>query len=376
MYFLQIDSNMYYCYSKETMKNLNNSSKTQVIENYDTVPAPILRRFGALIIDLILLFILNFLFGFAARPILEKTTNYTELETQLVREQKKSHLTKLNGVLEEDYSNIDEIDFDYDDNKQYYVGAEDYAQATYLFYTDYMAKRYQGTDGKYSNDWYITNVLLINTDKSLVEFIPDMTPVSMVIKNASTNTSTSENEIIYDDFLPEGLRFKSSTKAEDIQAFNINIYYDAIRTFNTIDVVSSLNVLLTIESAMLFVVSGSLVYLVLPLFLKDGKTLGKLLLGLGVTDKLGYKVGWASIMIRFVAFLVLYLLPLAINPLITFVITLVSLTVTTFTKKMRSLHDFISSTKLVDLKKSKIYLNPEEYRLAHIQEFMDKEAAE
>lgn len=349
------------------METINNSTKKVAIENLDIQPASILKRFGATIIDLVILFIIYFLFGLVSRPILTAATNFNDLNAALKVEQKKSHLTKLDGVLLDDYSNIDEVDFVQNDNGTVYVDVEDYAEATYLFYTDYMARNYDGAEDKYSHEWYLNNILLINTESSLFEKISENEGEIDLTMFASD--SSSEEPIVYDDFVPVGVKYKADVTPQEISEFNITIYSGAITELNRLDLVSDINMLLIMESMMLFVVSGSIVYLAVPLFLRNGQTLGKKILGIGVTDRYGYKLGTLSLVLRFFAFLVLYLLTLDINVLITFIIAFVSLTMTTFTKKMRSLHDFIASTRVVDLKKGIVYDNPEDYKLKHLEEF-------
>lgn len=350
------------------MNLFNNQSKQDFIENYDAQPAPIFRRFGAVLLDLVFLFILYALLGLASRPILSAVTNYQELNTQLTQEQKKSNLVKLDQELASDYSNIDEVEVVTIDGV-YRVEVENYAEATYLFYTDYMYRNYFIDEDTYTHEWYLTTVLKINTEDSLYQPLVVVDGVSII---RPSSVATSEDEVVYDDFLPAGVSIKSTTTPQDIAEYNVGIYSAAIGLFNQNDATRAINNLLLIESSMLFVIGGSVVYLALPLFLRNGQTLGKKLLKLAVTDRYGYRIGWAPTLIRFIAFLLLYILSLEINILIALIIIFVSLTTTVFSKKLRAIHDYIAGTRVIDDGKSTIYNQPEEYVKNHPDEFSTK----
>lgn len=346
------------------MNIIKNQTRKQVVENFDAQNAPIFKRFGATLVDLILLFVLYAILGLASRPILTSVSNFETLNTQLTAELKKSNLVKLDQELAEDYSNIDEVEI-VPLEGVYRVEVENYAKATYEFYTDYMYRNNYVDVATYTEEWYLVNVLKINETSSFFERVVPVDEVALILYSSTTTPASSSQEVVYDDFLPASVKYKSTTTPEQIAAFNIGIYSGAIGKFNENEFSKQISQLLLIESSMLFVVGGSLIYLLIPLLLKNGQTLGKKLLKLSVVDRYGYRIGALTTLIRFFAFLILYILSLEINMLIALVLIFVSLTMTVFSKKLRSIHDYIASTRVIDHGKSVIYDDYDDFLRNH-----------
>ncbi len=108
-------------------------------------------------------------------------------------------------------------------------------------------------------------------------------------------------------------------------------------------------------------------YLILPLCLKNGKTLGKLMFGMSLTNNGGYKVTKVQIIVRFAAF---YLINVILGLYITFFISVfVSFTCMVFSKTYSSAHDFCAATLVVDDKTSLIF----DSRAKHLESIAKEE---
>ena len=107
-------------------------------------------------------------------------------------------------------------------------------------------------------------------------------------------------------------------------------------------------------------------FLIVPLFFKNGETLGKLMFKLCLANKLGYKYSKIQLIPRyllFVAVVVVLYFVVGINlislGILTF-IALISYTLTIFTKDHKAIHDYVAGTLVVDKVKSEIYKNYDE----------------
>lgn len=112
------------------------------------------------------------------------------------------------------------------------------------------------------------------------------------------------------------------------------------------------------------IISAFLVYVVLPLFLKDGRTLGKKLFNLCLANSDGYKMHNTQLLMRVMPMSVLLLsgiLPIYTDYfyiiLACLVIFLVSFTLSMASPKRSSLHDFCARTIVVDAKSSILFEN-------------------
>lgn len=341
---------------------MKNTNKVAIIENTDIENAPALKRVGATIIDFALFFLLFFLIGLVVRPILNATNDLATLTTTYEHALKKSNLVTLDQELAADYSNIDEVKVTVNS-----VGELKYAEATYDFYTVYMQENNQNSENAYDHEWYLVHILKIDEANSYYERVitGDLDSYIRSSSNVSTSEVTSEEAVLYDTFLPAGVTLKSSTTALDITAYNRAIYSGAIGVFNAFDFVKQYRDILYFESILCMLVSASIIYLTIPLLFRNGQTIGKLILKLGLSNKHGYKAGWPKIVLRFAVFFLLYLLTTQIQLLVWMMIAFISLTITIFSRKGLALHDFICMTRVVDLKKSIIYDDVHAFNEAH-----------
>ncbi|HMM01052.1 MAG TPA: RDD family protein [Bacilli bacterium] len=111
-----------------------------------------------------------------------------------------------------------------------------------------------------------------------------------------------------------------------------------------------------IGGAISYFLSGFIFHLCIPLFIDDGRTIGKMAMGLAVTDITGYRLSHKQMVIRYLVTdifetigSILYLLPLFI-----------SVAVMTLSKRQRPIHDWVASTMVVDWNTSQIFASQEE----------------
>lgn len=99
-----------------------------------------------------------------------------------------------------------------------------------------------------------------------------------------------------------------------------------------------------------------LAYFVMPLILKNGKTVGKLVMGIALVNKLGYNISIPQLVMRFF-FPLVVVIGLLIVGGSTFAIgmglfVLVSYTMVIFTKEHKAIHDYLAGTIAIDSKRS------------------------
>ena len=105
--------------------------------------------------------------------------------------------------------------------------------------------------------------------------------------------------------------------------------------------------------------STIILYLIIPLFMKNGETLGKKLFSIGLASaRDGFKVKRSQIIIRFLAFLLIELLLSIFTlgfPLI------ISFSMLVFNKNGYALHDYLAATVCIDRKNTIIYKDYNEF---------------
>lgn len=125
------------------------------------------------------------------------------------------------------------------------------------------------------------------------------------------------------------------------------------------------------EIALATFVSGVLSYIVMPLVLKNGQTLGKKIFGFGLASYDGYKFHTWQLYLRYVPFFVVNLAMLApiwtsiaLSLGIFLAVILISFALMMASPKKTALHDFAARTIVVDIKTSILFeneLEEEEY---------------
>lgn len=331
--------------------------KIEKIENLEAANAGALKRFGALLVDVVFIVLLMFLLSLALRPILNATSDFTNKYDKVQRDIKRSHLVTLSEELNAEESNIDSVEI-VSDSVPYYKQAE----ATYNFYLKYLSARIDDDGDPIDDEWYFEKILLIGEEETLFKRIevPHPNPtINYSSADTSSSASTGETEPPFDPFLPTGITYKESEpNAATLNEFYLKIYKTAILVLQQNEDYQEVNNLVLMENTLLIVLASSIVFLALPLFLKNGQTLGKLIFKLGLTTTYGYKIKPIQLLLRYFVFLLVNLLS---NLFIPVIFPFISLTIMVFTKRNKSIHDFAANTRVIDLRKSKIYENVEEY---------------
>lgn len=140
------------------------------------------------------------------------------------------------------------------------------------------------------------------------------------------------------------------------KAINLMNKYDD----NIINLAYKVNRYNVITISISLFVSIIILYLVIPLIFKDGETLGKKLMGIGIVNlKNGFRIKLSQKIIRFLSFLIfeviLSILLLAI-PLI------ISISMMFFSKNNMALHDQLAATLCIDKKISLVYKDIDEFK--------------
>lgn len=283
------------------------------------VPANLLKRTGAAVLDLFLwlissLILLSYVFG----PLYDAQYGTTQLSAQFVAYQEASYL------------------YATDETSNQLVNLElaDVPDAIYQYYAVFKNNKVYAPSEpafEFSIAWYNTEVLEVMEADTLFELV---------------NTDINTLAIL-----------KDGVSQTDIDAFYTEAYRVALIDFNTYPPFSSLVNLINGYFLEIIgyssLVSFIIFYILIPLLFKQGITLGKKASGIMVVTDKGYTMKWWQLPIRS-----LVLAATLITAIYTiFGSLLLSYTLMVFTKGYRSANDFLALTKIVDQKTSKIFDN-------------------
>ncbi len=295
------------------------------------VPASLGKRTGAAIIDLLVAALVWFgLMAYAIQPIFNASFNLPAIQEDYQAIQLESKLY----VVDEDYGTVSVL------------AEEDYDTGVLAYYTEYKGETIL---------WYNTEILKIGEEDSLFVYaqtagVDDPTIVGVPAPIEDSGSMPSEE----------------LSSATAVQTSNLaNFYYDAYTAARTDLNAQEDYAALANELAYYFkwelAIGTTLVlaifYLIIPMFLKDGRTLGKQIFGLSLVNKNGFKIKKWQIAVRAVVFGVFEIL----GSLYTMMGTiLISYTIMIFGKKNMSIHDFVASSRVIDSKRSTWFKNAEE----------------
>ena len=294
-------------------------------------------RIGAFLIDLAitLAIALGFFFGcfqfvfkFKTAP-LEKRIKEERISSALFFEDEKGNLTYYGST---------------SDN-------QDFKDALVHFYTVYIPSNYEEGKDDFNAEWVNTNVLKIEGDgRAYFDYVKvgdevDKTKVGV--------------------FKAEALE-KDSTTYKNANIFLQDAWVNANYNLNHLPSFRALNNEFTFFYSLGFVISSliatSIVYIVIPIFLKNGATVGKKVFGLCLADIDGYTIRNPQLLMRVmpVDILILALLiPIWNSMMILFIVILVfflvSFTLAMASPKRCSLHDFTGRTIVVNAKTSILF---------------------
>ena len=258
---------------------INENSNKKIEDDFDNIVPPVQRaslskRIIAGILDFFIFVFLMFLIQpFAINPAVKHfAKDYSVHENQILTYYKESGLANVT-----------------DDNKLQAVDKEKYIEVSQKYFNEYCAS---GDEGKAcsSNKKTFKEILAENEDfKDKYEFDEE--------GNFQVTKSENETDDEYNtkkESLEYSIYIKSVTYLTNSIAFKE--HYSYINTVSTISICISMAISLII------------CYLLPPLISKKSQTIGQMIFGLSIVNKDGYKVKKWQVLVRFIAFAILYFL--------------------------------------------------------------------
>lgn len=295
---------------------MNNKKKL----NNEIYKAPVIRRLLAFLTDIFLLLLLFLSFNqFVYTPIFENNSTLNQ-NVELYRNRlKDSNLYTTD--------NTTSVPFKITDlknkmNKNDYIDKLD--DSIELFYTNF-SNEYIKIE-LYNNSKIDSNLFTINNGEFLRKDI------------ISNDTYISFFESEYDKAV------NLMNKYDDVVLNNASIINKYFVTIISLSLLTSILIL----------------YLIFPLIFKDGETIGKKLLGIGVVSlKDGFRIKVSQKIIRFMSFLIFEVI---LSVLLVGIPLIVSFSMMFFSKNNMTIHDQLAATICVDKKVSLIYKDFDEFK--------------
>lgn len=316
--------------------------------------ASLFKRISAAMMDLMLMFIVGYLVAsFVCQPIVLQTTD--------IREKQQEYY---DALFELGYIVIAEIDSDNGEAKFNVVASFDDENSVKEAFKEKVK-----TDSKNYSYLPISNneLNLSNTDfdKYLTHFY---TTIDAMEKYNGYKEQSKLFTRVDDDSDLKNAKFviKDDVEEEDEKNFYIDTYgkvlyeeqykkYDNYRIYNLENYINGM-MMMCIYSGMF--IATLVFYLLIPLITKNGQTLGKKLMQLGVVNiKDGLRAKKLSLIIRYMTFVIIELL---LSNYLFFLPFIISTVLVVMTKKGQAGHDFTSRTAVVDLTEHSFDLDEEE----------------
>lgn len=285
------------------------------------------RTFAALLDVFIFLAVFFMLQGMVVFPIARSIAkDYDSNSATYIRYYKESTL----AILDEKTNQLMPID-----EKDYVINSEHY-------YNVYCSSEYEGVHacsvfGKSFRE-------VMEEDENFKEYI-----------------SFDENDnLIY--IIPDEYKESEENSKIFINNINVRIYDKALRDLQKSELFFEPYQYVTkVQNYSMFAsiaLSALIVYLLPALITKNGKTIGKMVFKLAITNSEGFAVKKSQIIVRFLAFAVINIFLGRATYMFT---TMISFMVMIFSKRNSALHDYCAVTKVVDEKTSVIYKNKSEF---------------
>lgn len=298
------------------------------------VEAPFSRRLGALAIDLLATLMIGVILYMAIDGVFHQTPLGSQIDTRLFTLKQSSGLyiadsqTEMTYIIEGDVNDAQNSHY-LPRISHYYLAAKDpLDNSTFFTYPDSVFY----TKGSAFN--FYDMVLKRGQEDCLFDF-------------------TTGEEITF--------TFKESVSASERQTEWIRLYNEAINDFENCEQYQiarkPLGLLFLIGGGLGLAIGALPPILIIPLFLGNGQTIGKYLLGLALVSKSGHQIKKGALVIRYFIFgffevgasLSLYGMPLFLS----------SASVT-ITNSNRAIHDMLAGTYVVDARQSKIFINEDD----------------
>lgn len=358
------------------------SMNDKSIEIRDIVYAPLVRRVFAFIIDIIffaLLFLATFLpateglfdYGFNTMGVLNET----------MRLQVKSGLFIDRSVNQDATSvtNISSLELTNENGYFTFEGYETYIKAIYYFYflsdfSNEVTSFYFDTTPTLieKNKWFNENVLLIGWDKDFDVFYYENNDIySSPVNLNEDNQILSLNAKVKNDIIFNGISYhRNGDNLENNQEYIVNVlkiftdtdnlngtYHIACnnlaRTSSYSSLYKSLERISRYEAYISIAIGAIVYFLIIPLFFKNGETLGMKMTGIGLVNTLGYQIAKKQVFAKYLFISI----EIYIGFFTMFLFYLVDYLLIVFTKKHRSISDYISASLMIDTKNSVWFLD-------------------
>ena len=335
------------------------------MENTHIFTPKVLIRFSSYLVDALLFFVVAFVLSCFVFNNVFSTTEYNKLlqETLVqsnlyVTNENNIYVQLTNGTTEE-YKDIVE---------SYYLTFEDRSNKennkVNYFESDFY-KEHNGTRKPLSIEVYNQNILMAGEEDSYFEFqvvegTIDKSLLAVIKpKYLKEDYEAQTLEFVHDDYKGSFMSFYTATYKNCFTDLYKDDFYRETREI--------INRLAQNNLGLSCIIPAVVIYLTIPFFNVENKTIGRLVFKLGLCNTDGYKIKSYQVLIRAIPSLVLSIFPFFIGDLlillsISFGYILISACSAIIVSDNVSIVDFISMTRVVDLKSSKIFKNSEDLR--------------
>lgn len=225
-----------------------------------------------------------------------------------------------------------------------------------------------------NKDLYVGDTLSSESETKLLQYYynSSATSIKKTYTISDSQTEVSYLSCIYEKSMEHWIYESNDPNANNSIYFLFAEWSHAINNYSLYQV--------TYPTLGAIIITWILAYFVMPIILKNGRTLGKLMFKSAVVNKLGYNVSVPQMALRSLAPLALVIAVYLISAftimmmfyLVMMIVLLVSYTLVIFNKDHKSIHDFVAGTIVIDSEKStwfKSALEEQQY-----QENLEKEA--
>lgn len=298
------------------------------------VEAPFPRRIGALLIDLLATLVIALLTYMVADVAFQATPYGRAADTRIYELTSATSLYINDGVNQKNFAREEPI---YEGtNESYYLASLEY------FYLD-------------AKDPINDQAIFVYEDSKF--YIEDVA-FHFHIMVLDMNKAETNFDFVMDGTIVTSYHFKPNLTNQEKQDVWADLYNEAIGEFENSQVYQTaktpLSYYLFASAAVSLFIGALPPFLIMPLLLKNGQTIGKYFVGLALVSDKGYQVKTWQVVVRYLTLGGLELgasVPLYAIPLF------LSSAAVTITVGGRSFHDFLAKTYVVDARESQIFPN-------------------
>ena len=322
-------------------------------------------RFSSYLVDTLLFFVVAFVLTFFVFNNVFATTEYNKLmQETLVRSNlyvtnnSNAYVQLTNGTTEQYKDMVEGYYLTFEDRSNKENDKVNYFESD--FYKEHDGRRKPLTIEEYNQ-----NILMAGEEDSYFEF--------QVIDGAidKTKLAVIKPKYLISNYESQTLTYLHDDYKGSLMSFYTNAYKNCFTDLYNDDFYSnardSMNRMAQYNLGLSCLIPAIIIYFVIPFFNSENKTIGRLIFKLGLSNLDGYKIKSYQVLIRALPSLILSILPFFIGDLIvllsiSFGYILISACSAIIVSDNVSIVDFISMTRVVDLKSSKIFKNSEDLK--------------